>query len=234
MKFNINKHTWLGYPIFAILFIVTSVNILMASQDQFRDLFAKQNQVKTVEEQVANLREKVNVLESLDLSSSGTDLELLASAVPPTRQVWSMILGIRQAAVDANVVLGSYRVSVGDVRLATSSATPSVNDVALRITAAFEATELTQITSLSRQLYGMRPLLRVTSIRFTPGKADLVIEGAWSPWGALATDVNAPIPDYKTAVSEATPLISDLLNAATLSVGDGTEAEAPVDPTGLF
>ncbi len=235
MKFNLNKHTWLGYPVFAVLFIVTSLNILLASQDQFRDLFAKQNQVKTVEEQVENLRAKVRDLESVDLQTAGMDLELLSSAVPPSREVWSMILGIRQAVTNSALTLSSYRVSVGEVRVASSSATPSEDrDAVLKISAAIEVSELIDVVTFSKQLNNIMPLLRVASIRYVPGKADFVIEGAWSPWGTTVTDVNGTLPDYEAVVNEVKPQVVGLTNAATLSVGVGEEAEAPVSTTGLF
>ncbi|MEK9200751.1 MAG: hypothetical protein AAB909_02120 [Patescibacteria group bacterium] len=217
-KFDINRYTWLGYPLFVIMFVVTCTNVLLSSQEQVREVFSKKSQVESVEEQVEKLEDKLEALRALDQQALTQDLDLMTAAVPAARQVWSMISGIRQAASESSVILDSYRVSVGDVREATSAArTAKKDDHGLDIRSSFEVNDLTSLATLSEQLNGLLPLLRVVSIKFASNKADLVIEGAWNPRKGVLNDVREPLPVFLQNVESVMPFLVDRVAAPDLS-----------------
>ncbi len=232
-KFDINRYTWLGYPLFVLMFVITCTNVLLASQEQVQDVFSKRSQIQSVEKQVGQLKDKLETLRAIDRQALALDLDLLTTAVPASRQVWSMISAIRHAASGSLMILDSYRSSVGDVREATFSARLAKNDTrALDIMASFEVNDLTSLATLSEQLNNLLPLLRVSSVKFSSNKADLVIEGAWSPRKGVVNDAKKPLPDYSQMLERAKAILLERTVVPSLSQDEGESI--PVGGVKLF
>lgn len=233
-KFDINRYTWLGYPLFVLMFIISCTNVLLASQEQVQAVFSKRSQIQSVENQVEQLKGKLEALREIDGQALSSDLDLLTTAVPASRQVWSMISAIRHAATSSLVVLDSYRSSVGDVREATFSARLMKKDSgALDITASFEVDDLTSLAALSEQLNNLLPLLRVSSVKYSSNKADLVIEGAWIPRKGATNDVKKPLPDYFQNLERAKLILVERKPVPSVSNLEG-EPLLPVSGVKLF
>lgn len=222
MKFELKNYLWIAYPIIVVIFMIFGAKTILSIRGNLSLLIAQKTQSETVEERVNILRTKVDTLTDLDLEQAGSDLELLTAAVPPSRQAWHMILGIRQAALDSGAILDSYRVGVGDVREASGSAVFKGSDL-IKISTSFEVTDLAQLTALVTRLNQMMPLLRVSTLTYDAAKTDIEIEGAWNGWGQTVSDVTTPLPQYAPVLQQVKEKLSGFVDASRVEFETETD-----------
>src|SRR3990172_10522715 len=124
-----SKWGWLVYPVMVGLFVVVSANLMVNNRDTWFQAAVGTSEKEELESQMAELRGKLVLLESVDVEREKEDLELMAKAVLPNRAIWLTVLEIKDAASQAGVLINSYSaVAVGDVKEVESSGSAQITD----------------------------------------------------------------------------------------------------------
>ena len=197
-----SKWGWLVYPVMVGLFVVVSANLMVNNRDTWFQAAVGTSEKEELESQMAELRGKLVLLESVDVEREKEDLELMAKAVLPNRAIWLTVLEIKDAASQAGVLINSYSaVAVGDVKEVESSGSAQITDevvAPMRLEVAVESPDLAALRKMIGVLETRMPLVQVAKISFQQNAVEMVVEGAWKPW-AGGGEVN--LEGYRSQVA---------------------------------
>jgi len=194
---------WLVYPVTVTAFVVVSAMVIAQNKDRFTQAVLGDAEQEAVQAQVAELRERLAVLETVDKERDLEDLKIMARAVLPNKAVWLTSTELRDAASVAGVRVERYRSdNLGNVaeEEASEAAAPAyVSPMAVQARVVVSGVD--QLSEMLKNLENRVPLVRVIEINYQTGFANLVVEGAWDPWVGGASP-SGQLADYRSKVTE--------------------------------
>ncbi len=198
---QINSWWWVGYPLAVAVFIFFSLNFILNNSQMISDLTVKKDEVEAQQKQAEQLRSKLADLKKIDSTQETERLKRLLEAMPASRKVWSLVLGLNQAASEGGVIVKEYRGVIGDVKEATESASPSASakkkDEKMSLKVLYEVFPFDAWQRNLAVLQRILPLVKVVKVSYSDAETEMTVEGAWGPWTALSRNVLSPLPDYQ-------------------------------------
>jgi hypothetical protein len=163
-------------PIFAIL--ASIIIIIFFIIPQFNGFIAKQNQIQTEEDKLANLNQSLSVLNSTSDTVLDNDISKTSIALPASKDFASILNAISNAASVSNVSLGDFEFSIGDVSGVASSGSivPS-----LKISLNNSGSTQSVINFLS-QLDKSAPISEVTSVKSAGNFSSIDVDFYYKPF----------------------------------------------------
>ena len=198
------KWTWVIYPLFAGLVILSSVKYLTGSgQGNLSQLFERQKKVESQSDKATRLRAKLAQLKELDTNLAIEDLSLMVKAVPPAKRAWLTGSELSTAGLELGIDLEEYKGEGGEVKEASESAKNNFADKDMVLQAAFTVNDISQLAQLLEKLETKMPLMKIRTVDFGRGGAEIKVEGAWAQWSKIPAESELlTLPEYKSTVSE--------------------------------
>ncbi len=190
---------WLAYPVGVILVLFLSTKVLFGPTGVLAHLAQNQTQLQQQQVTSSQLKAKLAVLQATNLDSQQHNLNYLLTILPANKNLPLLLAQIQQAASNSGAIVLGFNGQVGQVS-ATDSASQSDNKFALAVDLAI--TNMAQLQTLLNHLETSLPLLQVNKVNLTDGKANIVIEGLWSPLTKLPAGAEHPVTDVQPQVAE--------------------------------
>ncbi len=190
---------WLAYPLGVILVLFLSTKVLFGATGVLALL--DQNQTHLQQQQITSsqLKAKLAVLQATNLDSQQHSLNYLLTILPANKNLPSLLAQIQQAASNSGAIVLGFKGQVGQVS-ATDSASEVDNKLALAVD--LSITDMAQLQTLLNYLETSLPLIQVNKINLNNGKANMVIEGLWSPLTKLPAGAEHAVTDVQPEVAE--------------------------------
>lgn len=224
-RLTLTHWRWLGYPLGVAVLVVTSLSWL---SDSWHRLSERRESLVSQAHQLADLKEKVAVLQATDVSAQLQNLQFLSQVVPPKKQVWVLVGELKAAASASGAVLDSFRGAVGEV-----GATPSAKATqTLDLEVTFGVTSGEQLVRLLTVVEESLPLVRVKRVRYQVGKAQMEVEGVWQPLPKVTLSPSQPLPQTTAEVRQLAQHLAGFTSFTEAAASPGAEATqaAEVNP----
>lgn len=159
---GVKKWSWLVFPILVTITVLFSSRWLVAGPDQiWRKLRLTGREVKTAEVEVVKLKNKLDVLNGVDMARQKEILAKLETAVPRREQVEVLIGEVLQAAFESGAAVESYRAAGSGLGVTLQAGDPGLLK--------------SWVDNMERRL----PLVKIVNINYVEGRAEVTVEQVW-------------------------------------------------------
>lgn len=192
------KWMWLAYPLAVLAVIVMATNYLLGEgANSFQNVKAKQERAKLTEQRLIKMNKKLTLLSQTDPDKTRKDLEMVAGAMPPKKEVWMWINQLNAAASGSGAKLISYNGAIGDIKEASESGATIKTELYTGIEAKYDVKEFKDVVTILDNLRRSLPLIKILNVDYKEPKLSVTVEGAWSPWSKISSMAEEPLPqDY--------------------------------------
>lgn len=190
---------------------------------QINGLFQKQNQMVSERAKLANLKESLSTLSSVDDSVLEQNLKIVALALPPNKDFAAILNAISQTASSTGVSLGDFEFQIGNITKTDTvpTGTPNIK-ISLNISADTSAT-IAFIKELKKSI----PISQVAGAKSSGSFAAIEIVFYYKPFPPQSvTD-----PEKIRSVSSANQkIIDDIEVPVSLDLNAISEPQVTVNP----
>lgn len=226
VKLRLKNWLWLGYPLIVAGFIAVTANLVFSDPGRWVGVVQSRERIEEDEAKAAELRNKLLVLQAVDIEADEADLRLMAGAVPASKLAGAVALELREAASAAGAVLEQYRGSVGRVDEASGEVEVVLTgEEEFSLVVNYRVTDLEQLKRLLADLERRLPLVQVTALDYSPGRVEMTVEGVWKAWGER--EEGELEPDYKLRATEVKLQLADFLRFEEVSLTEGGGGVSP-------
>ncbi len=185
---------WVLYPVLMIILMFVSAKILFSTDtNKLVEANTKRKQAQTEAEKVANLKSKLDYLNSINQEQYINDLKFLTAAVPASKKPWLTLAEMNLAATRAGMLVSDFYGSIGDIKEASEAATGELP--ALFIDSKVKVDQIVILREFFNELYKLRPLVKILEFSWSGTSAQMQVDVAYSPWPKI-------VPEAETAVTE--------------------------------
>lgn len=209
--------SWMAYPLVVVIVILISTNVLFGNIGLWDKLSARQAQLKQQTEMATQLRTKLSKLQSANLSVEHQNLNYLISVLPSNKNLAVLLSQIGQAASASGAIFEGFRGNVGEV--AASQSAKSSDSLELEVT--LQVTDISQLQHTLAALETSLPLVKVSQVRLSLGRANLTVEAVWNYLAKLPNGTQYDVPDIASSL---TAVRDQLKNYSALP-----KSEIPID-----
>jgi hypothetical protein len=154
-----------------------------------QNLFYSQQEAKVEAEKLTMLRNNLNTLNNLSDTQLDSQLQIVASALPPNKDFAGILNAIGVAANNSGVILGDYNFSVGDITNNQSfQPFPS-----LQLTLTISAGGINSVIKFVSELYKTVPISEVSSIRADAMGSQITVLFYYRPFPSLDFSDSQPL-----------------------------------------
>lgn len=210
--------SWVAYPLVVVVVILASTNILFGNLGLWGKLSARQTQLQKQVEMATQLRTKLSKLQSANLAVEHQNLDYLISVLPSNKNLAALLAQISQAASASGAIFEGFRGNIGEVAASQSAA--SSDTLELEVT--LKVTDIHQLQQTLAMLETSLPLIKVSQVKLTLGRANLIVEGVWNFLAKLPFGAQYAVPDVSVSLAA---VRNQLKNYSTLP-----KNEVPSDP----
>lgn len=148
-----------AFPIIASL--ICFILLFQFIIPQFNSLLAIKKEAKATSVKIATLKRNLNMLMNIDENSLDSQLKILNSALPLTKDFGSILNTLNRVAPNAGVSLGPFTLQIGDISKSESNTKFPMVKVSIPISAASAVSINNFVDALSKSL----PLSEVSFIK---------------------------------------------------------------------
>ena len=221
------KWIWVGFPLGTIAFVLYSLMFLFGGEGRAAKFMEDQKKVKDEQVKIAVLKDKMAVLESIDAKKTEEDLTAMLSAVPASKEIWTLIRQLKQAGAVLGMNVLSFEGMAGVIGEASESAQADPNVV--KVTVEYSSGDFSQVAGILGILEKYKPLVKIVKVDYDKSKAELVVNGAYANWVKIAADHDSPLPPISQETETVKGQLADLEELPT-EVIESTESGVAVNP----
>lgn len=239
-KYQLSDWVWVFYPVLTVVFMLVGINYVVNNgQASLNSLMVNQEQIEAERQRVENLRLKLELLKTIDKETSLKQLEKMLVAMPASRQVWLLINELKIIGQRSGMAVESYKGSVGDVREATESASVATESAQQKVESpkemvlliVYELADINKLATALAESEKMLPLVKIVSVNFEKGKAEINMEGAWSAWPRFVNDPERQLVFTRGQISQT---ITKLEKFEVPEISTESVTLAPVEEIEIF
>lgn len=219
------KSLWLPFLLFAFVFL-TSVLFL---KPKIREVIAIQQKISQERKTLAQLTQKVALLEGLDQNELSTKTDKVLKILPTEKNVPFILQTLRLLSSQTNINLSKLTVSPGSLSTDSAQLNPPADLPVLTLDINLDG-DKDKIKSFLSSLEFTSPLMRVKTISFSQ-KGDssialeMVLETYFLPLPQTLGKPEQPVPNITSQEQSAYQLLTQFKSPLTAS-------ELPVGPAG--
>lgn len=189
---------WVLYPVGLILMMFISARIMFsANANKFVEANIKRKQVETESVKVANLKAKLNYLNSIDQAQYITDIKFLTSVIPASKKPWLTLAEMNLAASRSGISVADFFGTIGDIKEASEAATGAIPE--LYIESQVKVSDFQMLRKFYDELAKFRPLVKVLSLDWDAQSVEMNIDVSYAPWPKLVADPEGVVSENKEA-----------------------------------
>ncbi len=171
--------------------ILASTNILFGNLGLWDKLSARQDQLKQQTEMATQLQTKLSKLQSANLVTEHQNLDYLIAVLPQNKNLSVLLAQVEQAASASGAIFEGFRGKVGE--LAASQSAGGSNSLELEVT--LQVGDISQLQRTLAALETSLPLIKVSQMKLTSGRANLIVEGVWNNLAKFSPGAQHAVPD---------------------------------------
>ena len=183
--------SWVVYPLAVVGVILASTNILFGNLGLWDKLSARQDQLKQQTEMATQLQTKLSKLQSANLVTEHQNLDYLIAVLPQNKNLSVLLAQVEQAASASGAIFEGFRGKVGE--LAASQSAGGSNSLELEVT--LQVGDISQLQRTLAALETSLPLIKVSQMKLTSGRANLIVEGVWNNLAKFSPGAQHAVPD---------------------------------------
>lgn len=186
------------YNVFpALLLLFASILFFVVVLPQLSEVGNYQSQISDRKNHIGTLQKSLSTLTSQNSQQLDTDYLAATTALPNTKNIIGIYSSLTSAAVDANVLIKSFTLSVGDVYNSNGklspSTTTSVHGVPyLMASVQVQGASSVQIVNFVDNIYKRLPLAEVKTIQGGQDQSSIEVNFFYKPYNVdqIANDEN--------------------------------------------
>jgi len=194
LYFTYKDSPYYSVSLYSLILAGSILTFLYLILPQIRNYFSIREEIQTTRERIAIINNNIRFLSQLDENQLEEDFLLASSALPPERDVASLISAINQAAIMSEITLDDFSFQVGQI---SSRSTEVPEDSQKNALVTFTARgDVLQIRDFLTNLQQKIPLLALREIDaqfFATGSTQVVITYFYNTFPLITEDGTIPI-----------------------------------------
>lgn len=194
LYFTYKDTPYYSVSLYALILVGSILTFLYLIVPQINNYFSIQKEVRSARERIAVINNNIQFLTQLNENQLEEDFLIASSALPPERDVASLISAINAAAINSGIILDDFSFSVGQISSRSTEASDGDRQSAL---VTFTARgDVSQTREFLTQLHEKTPLLALKEIdaQFSStGSTQIIITYFYDKFPLITEDDTTPI-----------------------------------------
>lgn len=186
------KWVFLGYPVGTVIFVMYTLWFLFGGEGRAAKFMEDQKKVEDEQIKISALKEKMDILQKVDAKKTEEDLSTMLSAVPATKEIWTLIRQLKQAGTVSGLSVETFTGQAGVIGEASESAQADPNVV--KIIVEYRDADFSKLAGLVGTLETYKPLVKIVKVDYEKSGLELEVNSAYANWVKIAVDPDSPLP----------------------------------------